>query len=450
MSLRPDLAMCTTPKLITLMLVEKIEKRVKFIDVSELKKPFPLSFQASEQFFGTYLHLNCIFVLNYRMIDRDATSQINSISQYFSVLFLTGPRQSGKTTLVKMLFKDLPYVLLELPDQRRLAAQDPRSFLMKYPVGAVLDEVQNVPELFSYLHGIVDENKNVKFILTGSQNFLLNEKITQSLAGRAGVVTLLPFTLHELKDRIKQTTFEHWIFNGFYPGLYDRNIPPHLFYPSYVQTYLERDVRSLKNVGSLAQFNLFLKLCAGRVGQVLNVSALAAETGISVNTSKAWLSVLEASYIIYRLQPHFRSFNKRLVKSPKLYFTDTGLVCHLLGIKNKEQVSTHYALGALFENFVIMEFYKQRLNHGKGDGLYYWKDNKGMEIDLIVEDGGVLHAYEVKAGRTANTEYFKNLMYWSKLSGFDPNDNTVIYGGDLNQHTSNGHLLGWQELVINH
>jgi predicted AAA+ superfamily ATPase len=381
------------------------------------------------------------------MFTREAASLINSVSKHFPVLFLTGPRQSGKTTLVKTLFKDLPYVLLELPDQRRLAEEDPRSFLMKYPGGLILDEVQNVPHLFSYLQGIVDENRDVKFILTGSQNFLLNQKITQSLAGRAGVVTLLPLALHELKDKLKQTTFEHWIFNGFYPGLHDRNIPPDLFYPSYVQTYLERDVRSLKNVGSLAQFNLFLKLCAGRVGQVLNLSALAAEAGISVNTSKAWLSVLEASYIVYRLQPHFKNFNKRLVKSPKLFFTDTGLVCYLLGIKNKEQVSTHYALGALFENFVIMEFYKQRLNHGKPDGLYYWKDNKGMEIDLLTEDAGIMRAYEVKAGRTANMEYFKNLKQWSKLSGFNPNDNTVIYGGDINQHTTNGHLLGWKELV---
>lgn len=381
------------------------------------------------------------------MIKRDAASHINIISRHFPVVFLTGPRQSGKTTLVKTLFKDLPYVLLELPDQRRLAQEDPRSFLINYPKGAVLDEVQNVPELFSYLQGIVDENRDVKFILTGSQNFLLSEKITQSLAGRAGVVTLLPLTLQELKDKIKKTRFEWWIFNGFYPGLYNRNIPPDLFYPSYVQTYLERDVRSLQNVGSLAQFNLFLKLCAGRVGQMLNLSALAAEAGISVNTSKAWMSVLESSYIIYRLQPHYKNFNKRLIKSPKLYFSDTGLVCNLLGIKNSAQLSTHYALGALFENFVIMEFYKQRLNRGIRDGLYYWKDNKGMEIDLVIEDGEIMRAFEVKAGRTANSGYFKNLNYWSKLSGLDKNDNTVIYGGDLNQNTKEGRLLGWRGLA---
>ena len=380
------------------------------------------------------------------MISRKAADYITSLSRHFPVLFITGPRQSGKTTLVRELFKDLPYVLLELPDQRRLAQEDPRTFLMKYPTGAILDEVQNVPDLFSYLQGVVDENRSVNFVLTGSQNFLLNEKISQSLAGRAGVVTLLPLTLQELKDT-RQSSFEDWIFKGFYPELHNRNVPPDLFYPSYVQTYLERDVRSLQNVGNLALFNLFLKLCAGRVGQVLNVSAVAAEAGISVNTAKAWLSVLEASYIIYRLQPHYKNFNKRLVKSPKLYFIDTGLASHLLGIKDGEQLQTHYALGALFENFVVMECYKQRLNQGKRDGLYYWKDNKGMEVDLLVEEGMTFRAYEIKAGRTANSEYFKNLKYWSKLSGRMPEDCTVIYGGDLNQSTAYGQLKSWKELL---
>lgn len=381
------------------------------------------------------------------MIIRKAASYIQSISKHFPVIFLTGPRQSGKTTLVKELFKELPYILLELPDQQRLAAEDPRSFLSRYPTGAILDEVQNVPELFSYLQGIVDENRKVKFILTGSQNFLLNEKISQSLAGRAGVATLLPLTLVELKEKILSSGLEDWIVRGFYPELYNQDMPPGLFYPSYVQTYLERDVRSLKNVGNLAQFNLFLKLCAGRVGQILNVSAVATEAGISVNTAKAWLSVLEASYIIYRLPPHYKNFNKRLVKSPKLYFIDTGLACHLLGITNPAQVQTHYALGALFENFVIMECYKQRLNQGKRDGLYFWKDNKGIEVDLLIEEGTNLKAYEIKAGRTANHEYFKNLKYWSTLSGKKSEDCYVIYGGDLNQTTPGGQLKGWKDMI---
>lgn len=380
------------------------------------------------------------------MITRAAETYLRDIFKYFPVVFLTGPRQSGKTTLVKALFKDLPYVLLELPDQQRLAREDPRSFLMRYAKGAVFDEVQHVPELFSYLQGVVDDDREVRFILTGSQNFLLNEKITQSLAGRAGMVTLLPLSLQELSDKIPPSQYEEWIVRGFYPELFNRNVPSELFYPAYVQTYLERDVRSLKNVGDLAQFSLFLKLCAGRVGQVLNLSALAVDAGVSVNTSKAWLSVLEASYIVFRLQPYYNSFNKRLVKSPKLYFTDTGLASYLLGIEGVSQLSTHYALGALFENFIIAECYKQRLARGKREGLYYWKDNKGMEVDLLVEDGNNLRAYEIKAGRTANASYFKNLIYWNKLKG-NNTQSTVIYGGDLSQSISGCRLKSWKEII---
>jgi uncharacterized protein len=380
------------------------------------------------------------------MIPRRAETYLQAIYDHFPVVFLTGPRQSGKTTLAKALFSDLPYVLLELPDQQRLAMEDPRSFLMKYPRGVVLDEVQNVPELFSYLQGIVDDDRSVRFVLTGSQNFLLNEKITQSLAGRAGIATLLPLSLQELSGKIPKTRYEEWIVRGFYPELYNRNVPSELFYPAYIQTYLERDVRSLKNVGSLAQFNLFLKLCAGRVGQVLNLSTLATDAGISVNTAKAWLSVLEASYIVFRLQPYYKNFNKRLVKSPKLYFNDTGLACHLLGIEQTTLLGTHYALGALFENFVISECCKQRLARGKREGLYYWKDNKGTEVDLLVEDGEEIKAYEIKAGRTANFSYFKNLAYWDKLTG-NKIKGTVIYGGDLNQSTPGGLLKSWRELI---
>jgi len=380
------------------------------------------------------------------MIYRRAEPFIKSVYDYFPVMFLTGPRQSGKTTLAKALFSSIPYILLELPDQQRLASEDPRSFLMKYPKGAILDEVQNVPELFSYLQGVVDDDREVRFILTGSQNFLLNEKITQSLAGRAGIVTLLPLSLQELNDKIPHTKYEDWIVRGFYPELYNRNVPPWLFYPGYVQTYLERDVRSLQNVGSLSQFNLFLKLCAGRTGQVLNLSALASDAGVSVNTSKTWLSVLEASYIVFRLQPYYKNFNKRLVKSPKLYFTDTGLACHLLGIERSEQLSTHYAVGALFENFVLAECYKQRLARGKREGIYYWKDNKGLEIDLLIEDGQDLKAYEIKAGRTANASYFRNLLYWDKLNGSKMNS-SVIYGGDLSQATAGGKLKSWKEMI---
>jgi predicted AAA+ superfamily ATPase len=249
-----------------------------------------------------------------------------------------------------------------------------------------------------------------------------------------------------LPDLVARSRYEDWITRGFYPELSNRDVPPELFYPAYVQTYLERDVRSLQNIGNLAQFNLFLKLCAGRTGQVLNVSALAANAGVSVNTAKAWLSVLEASYIIFKLQPHYKNFNKRLVKSPKLYFTDTGLACHLLGIEHAAQLTTHYAVGALFENLVIMECYKQRLARGKREGLYYWKDNKGMEVDLLVEDGEDLKAYEIKAGRTSNPSFFKNLIYLNKLSG-KKIDSTVIYGGEDSQVTQHGILKSWKALA---
>lgn len=379
------------------------------------------------------------------MFEREASREIKKMSRYFSVLFLTGPRQSGKTTLAKKLFTKLPYILLELPDQRRLAQTDPHAFLAKFPKGAILDEVQNVPELFSYLQGIVDESPKKKFVLTGSQNFLLNERITQSLAGRVGITVLLPLRLKELSVSPK-TDFTELIVKGSYPGLHNKKTPPSLFYSSYLQTYIERDVRSLQNIGNLTQFNLFLRLCAGRVGQVLNVSNLAAETGVAVNTANAWLSVLEASYVIFRLTPYHKNFRKRLVKAPKLYFTDTGLVCYLLDIKKANELSTHFAYGALFENFIILELYKKRLNAGIREGLYYWRDNKGVEIDLLMEEGKKVTAFEMKAGRTFNPDFFKNLKYWSHLAK-EHELNTVVYGGEYEQKLPYANLKSWKSLL---
>lgn len=378
------------------------------------------------------------------MIARQASNYLESLYANFPVLFVTGPRQSGKTTLVRSLFANLPYVLLELPDVRQLAQTDPRAFLAPYADGAILDEVQHVPELFSYIQGLVDEDRSRRFVLTGSQNFLLNEKISQSLAGRVGICSLLPLTMDELGSRL--TSAHQLIFTGFYPELYNRNIPPSLFYPSYIQTYLERDVRQLKNVGDLAQFSLFLRLCAGRIGQILNVSSLAHDAGVSVNTAKAWLSVLEASYLIVLLQPYYKNFNKRLIKSPKLYFTDTGLACSLLGIRQQAELQTHFALGPLFENLVIMDIFKRRLNHGVRDGLYYWRDNKGVEIDLLVEDGMQMQALEIKAGQTFSPDYFKNLDYWSALSETPVSHRFVVYGGDESRQLSKGKLVSWNAM----
>ena len=290
------------------------------------------------------------------MIQREITKKLLEISNYYQIITVTGPRQSGKTTLIKDVFKELPYVLLETPDIRQRAQEDPKSFLSNYSKGAIFDEIQNVPELFSYLQGIIDENSAIKFVLSGSQNFLLLEKVNQTLAGRTGILKLLPFSTDELKDS------NHWnenplefVFKGMYPRIYDRGIPPELFYSDYIQTYVERDVRSIKNIGNLSNFSRFLSLCAGRIGQLLNIDSLASDVGIASNTAKEWLSILEASYIIYTLKPHHKNFNKRLVKRPKLYFYDTGLACNLLQINSVNELDMHFAKGNLFENFIENE-----------------------------------------------------------------------------------------------
>jgi uncharacterized protein len=377
------------------------------------------------------------------MFYRAISAYLLDLHKHFPVLFITGPRQSGKTTLAKALFKNLPYVLLESPDTKRKALNDPRQFLDSFPNGAILDEVQNVPELFSYLQEMVDENRKLRFVLTGSQNFLLNEKITQSLAGRTGLATLLPLSLSELK---KPKTFLEVILKGFYPAIYSEGIRPGLFYPSYTQTYLERDVRQMKNIGNLSQFDTFLRLCAGRVGQIMNLSSLATDAGVSVNTIKAWLSILEASYLIVLLKPYYKNFNKRLIKSPKLYFTDTGLACHLLGIKTEEQLSTHYGIGALFENLIIMEFLKHRFNQGERDGLYYWRDSKGLEIDLLIDNGTNLQAIEMKSGKTFNADFLKNIRSWAIHSKVKATNSFIIYGGDSSQRLKEGNLVSWRNL----
>jgi predicted AAA+ superfamily ATPase len=283
------------------------------------------------------------------MIERTLAAKMISLAQKFQVITLTGPRQSGKTTLVKAVFSTLPYISLEEPDIRQFALTDPRGFLSNYPTGVILDEIQNTPELFSYIQGIVDDNRQVQFILTGSSNFLLMEKISQTLAGRTAVLHLLPFSFQELEPLAEQ--YESLIFKGQYPRIYDRDIAPTDFYPSYIQTYVERDVRLMKNIGDINTFIQFTSLCAGRIGQLLNYTSLASDAGISPNTAKSWLSILESSYIVYRLQPYHRNFNKRLVKSPKLYFYDTGVACSLLGIHEEDQVRLHYLKGSLFENY---------------------------------------------------------------------------------------------------
>jgi predicted AAA+ superfamily ATPase len=378
------------------------------------------------------------------MIQRALTAKMLSLAQKFQVITLTGPRQSGKTTLVRVAFPALPYVSLEEPDIRQFALSDPRGFLSNYPAGAILDEIQNTPDLFSYIQRLVDENRQIQFILTGSSNFLLMEKISQTLAGRTAVLHLLPFSFAELNPITEQ--YESLIFKGLYPRIYDRDIPPTDFYPAYIQTYVERDVRLMKNIGDINAFIQFTRLCAGRIGQLLNYASLASDAGISPNTAKSWLSILESSYILYRLQPYHRNFNKRLIKSPKLYFYDTGVACSLLGIRAEDQIALHYMKGALFENLILNEFIKRSFNRGENCQPYFWQDNHSKEIDCLLVNGEQVTPIEIKSGKTMSTSYFDNFKYWRVLADLPEDRGFVVYGGEQSLQTSTGALISWRHL----
>lgn len=380
------------------------------------------------------------------MISRDLITKLGRMAQKFPVVTLTGPRQSGKTMLLRHVFQDYRYVSLEDLDMREFAQNDPRGFLSTYGNRVIIDEAQRVPSLFSYIQGIVDhENREGMFILAGSHNFLLMEQVNQSLAGRTAVLKLLPLSHHELKkDGLPTMRVEEEIFKGGYPRIFDKGIDPSDFYPHYMETYLERDVRLLKNIGDLSKFILFVKMCAGRVGQLLNLSSLANDCSISVPTATSWLSVLEASFICYRLQPNYKNYSKRLVKTPKLYFYDTGLVCSLLGIRSAEQLTTHYLYGGLFENLVVNEFVKLYYNQGIEPDLTFWRDSTGNEIDLIDHREGEDYAYEIKSSQTLKLSFFKGLNRWASLSG--SKYCSVIYAGGQNLTTSDGALQSWNTL----
>lgn len=372
------------------------------------------------------------------MIIRTAQEEVKLMASQFKAIAIVGPRQSGKTTLARTVFPDKLYVSLENLDNRSFAQEDTRGFLAQYADGAIIDEAQRVPELFSYLQQVLDEDtQKGKFILTGSNNFLLQENISQTLAGRIGYQYLLPFSTEEIeKITDKQQSIEEVIYNGGYPAIYDNQIPPNRWLPNYIRTYVERDVRQIKNVNNLGAFERFVKLCAGRIGQLLNVTSLANETGVDAKTISSWISVLESSFIIYLLKPHYQNFNKRLVKMPKLYFYDTGLACSLLGIQNSEQLKTHPALGNLFENHVITDMIKTRYNRNEPMNLYFWRDNSGNEMDVIIDHAGNLHPIEIKSGKTITPDFFKNFRFWEKISGTE--GGTVIYGGEQVQKRSNG------------
>ena len=383
------------------------------------------------------------------MINRSATLTLKKMAKGYPVITITGPRQSGKTTLARFVFAHKPYVSLEEPDQMEFAQEDPRGFLAQYPDGAILDEVQRCPALFSYIQGIVDKNKRSGlFILTGSQQFGLISKVTQSLAGRVGLLHLLPFSLGELKaNGMAPKSLDDALFKGMYPPIYDRKLSPSSWYANYVLTYIERDVRQMVNVRDLTTFQRFVRMCAARTGQVLNLSGLANDCGITHNTAKAWLSVLEASYIIFLLKPHHRNFGKRLIKSPKLYFYDTGLAAWLLGINDAKQMSIHAMRGALFENLMISELLKGRFNKALASNLYFWRDNTGNEIDVLIEKTGTLIPVEIKSGQTVTKDYFTGLKKWLTIADATTGSSYVIYGGNEGQKRLGIEVLPWRDIA---
>lgn len=380
------------------------------------------------------------------MIKRILSHKLKELAGKYPVVTLTGPRQSGKTTLVKAVFPDYRYVSFEDPDTRHYVSEDPRGFLEEYDKQVIVDEAQRVPDFFSYLQSHTDQqNETGQFILTGSQHFLLSERISQSLAGRTGILYLMPLSLEEM-NYAADVSLENYLFKGGYPRLHEKHIDPPDFFPSYTATYLERDIRLLKNISNLAIFERFLKLCAGRAGQLVNFSSLADDVGVSHNTVKSWLHLLDASFIVFFLQPYYKKFKKRLVKMPKLYFWDSGLLCSLLGIERDSQIASHYLRGNIFENAIVSEFIKYRYNRGKMNNCYFWRDRHGKEIDCIIEKSFIdVMPVEIKAGKTVSSDYLKGIRYWQKLSG--DNAGAVVYGGETMQTRDIAAVLPWRQCL---
>ena len=368
------------------------------------------------------------------MIERDIKPVILELAKQFPIVTITGPRQSGKTTITKITFPNKPYVSLEDKDVLLLAKTDPRKFLARYSDGAIFDEIQRAPDLLSYLQTIVDSDKRKGlFILTGSHQLMLQQTISQSLAGRTALLSLLPLSINELKKTDANLNLDSLLLNGFYPVIYQDKINPTFVYKNYIATYLERDVRQLINIKDLSSFQRFLKLCAGRVGQVLNKNSLASDVGISSTTIEHWLSILEASYIIFRLQPYFENFGKRVIKSPKLYFTDPGLAAYLLNIENISQISRDPLRGNLIENLVILDLIKYRYNRGLDHNLYYYRDQHHNEVDIIYKTGEQLIPIEIKAAQTIAMQFFKGLKHFKGISKNRCSLGYLIYSGNSMQ-----------------
>ncbi len=394
------------------------------------------------------MQFNCIFAYIDIMIARIIGEKALHFSNKYPVVTITGPRQSGKTTLVRNIFKAHEYYSLENPIFRKQVIEDPSIIFQPKGKKVIIDEIQKLPDLLSYIQEQADkQNINGQFILTGSQSLLLSNKISQTLAGRTAILKLLPFSYKELSDndQYREDDYEDWIFRGFYPRIFDQQISPDEFYPFYFETYLQRDVRELQNVRDLNLFSNFVRLAAGRIGQLLDYSSLANDTGVSVNTVKGWISVLEASYVIILLQPYYRNLNKRIVKSPKLYFIDVGLASFLLNINGPGQLTTHYLRGNLFENLVIIEILKNRFNNARPANLYFYRDSNKNEVDCIIEDSGI-KAVEIKSSKTFSTSFVEGLKVLSKNPALNNMQNYIVYGGREHFTFKGINVLPWKNL----
>ena len=384
------------------------------------------------------------------MIERNIAPVLLQLATQYPVITLTGPRQSGKTTLTRRLFSDKAYVTLEDPDTRRFATEDPRGFLMQFAQGAILDEIQRAPELTSYLQGMVDADpKPGRFVLTGSHQFELMSQVSQSLAGRTAVLRLLPFTLaevHRLRGGMASTDLAQTLLTGFYPRIHDQSLDPSQALADYFATYVQRDLRQLAAVQDLQRFERFVRLCAGRTGQLLNLSSLGNDAGVTHSTARAWIDLLQSSYIVHLLPPWFANTGKRLVKASKLYFHDVGLACWLLGLRSAAQVARDPLWGSLFENFVIMEAMKDRLNAGATAEMYFYRDSEGNEVDLLIPVGTKMHAIEIKAGATINPDYFKGLKTFAAHQPAVFASGCVVFGGADGQSRSDWPVHAWHQL----
>jgi len=383
------------------------------------------------------------------MIPRAITDKVKYYTDKYPVITITGPRQSGKTTLVKNIFPEYDYYTMENPLVRAQAQEDP-SFLF-YPKGkrVIIDEIQRLPDLLSHIQNHADEDPmNGRFIITGSQSMLLSDKVSQTLAGRTAILKLLPFSMSELKAAGigERKDYEDWIFQGFYPRTFDQSLKPEDFYPFYYETYLQRDVREIQNVRDLGKFSDFVKLCAGRVGQLLDYSSISNDVGVSVNTIRGWISLLEASYVIFLLRPYSSNMNKRVIKAPKLYFTDTGLAAFLLDIQNANQLQSHYLRGNLFENLIISELLKWRYNNAMLSNLYFYRDSNKTEVDCVL-DGIIPKAIEIKSAKNFSGSFISGLHSFSKGSGIATQKGYVIYGGEDAFTFKGFNVLSWRNCV---